>query len=59
MARIRTVQECPNTMERLIYNRKALKDDPIAMNAMIEVREERLSAIHRQDLNCLRKMRQK
>lgn len=59
MERIQTEQECPNTMERLIHNRRALKDDPVAMNAMIEVREERLSAIHRQDLNCLRRMRQK
>lgn len=59
MARIKTEHECSNTMDRLIYNRMALKNDSIAMNAMIEVREQRLSEIYRQDLSCLRRMRQK
>ena len=57
--KMKTIEECPNRIERWSYNRKALAHDVEALQAMMEVREERLSTLHQQDLNCLRKMHQK
>lgn len=59
MPQLITILECPDTQERLMHNRDAIKYDHIAINAMLEVRQERLNAIHKQDMNCLRKMRNK
>lgn len=54
--RIKTPTECPNTKERLQFNRNALKHDTLARHAMIRARRERLGAIENQDLMCLKRM---
>ena len=57
--RMVTKEECPDAKMRFMHNRKAMYRDVEAVMAMMEVRDERLKKLEKQDLECLRRFRRR